>query len=160
MSHFDLIRQWATDRNIIEGATPQAQFVKLIEEAGELAAGLAKSRREVVIDSIGDMAVVLTILAAQSGVTIEECIAAAYEEIKDRKGRMIDGTFVKESDLAVPKVGDLIEVTCNDGNEKYYSVGARAELIRYSGADVWLAEFTDGSGWWIPTGNFKVISPR
>jgi hypothetical protein len=51
------------------------------------------------MDGIGDAVVVLTILAAQHGVTIEECIDAAWDEIKDRKGRMIDGVFVKESDL-------------------------------------------------------------
>lgn len=100
---FDQIRQWAADRNLIEGATPQAQFVKLMEEAGELAAGIAKSRQEAVVDGIGDIVVVLTILAAQHGVTIEDCIATAYNEIKDRKGRLINGSFVKEADL--PKVG-------------------------------------------------------
>lgn len=87
---FDQIRQWAADRNLIEGATPQGQFVKLMEEAGELAAGIAKSRQEAVVDGIGDMVVVLTILAAQHGVTIEDCIATAYNEIKDRKGRMVE----------------------------------------------------------------------
>lgn len=99
MTQFDLIRQWAHDSNLIEGATPHAQFVKLIEESGELAAGIAKSRPLAVMDGIGDMVVVLTILAAQHGVTIEECIAMAYAEIKDRTGRMVNGTFVKEADL-------------------------------------------------------------
>lgn len=93
------IRQWAEDRNIIDGATPQAQFVKLIEEIGELAQGMAKSRIEAIKDGIGDAVVVLTILAAQHGLTIEECAAAAYNEIKDRKGRMVNGVFVKEADL-------------------------------------------------------------
>lgn len=101
MNQFDKIRAWANDRNLIEGATPQAQFVKLIEESGELAAGIAKGRMPEVIDGIGDMVVVLTILAAQHGVNIEACIDAAYDEIKDRKGRMVDGFFVKEADLAV-----------------------------------------------------------
>lgn len=99
MQHFDLIRQWANDRNLIEGSTPPSQFVKLIEESGELAAGIAKGRRDAVIDGIGDMVVVLTIIAAQHGVDIEHCIGIAYNEIKDRKGRMIDGVFVKEADL-------------------------------------------------------------
>lgn len=96
MPIFDLIRQWAEDRNLIEGATRQAQMLKLFEEGGELAGAIARGKEDVVKDSIGDMMVVLTILAAQSGVTIEECIGAAYDEIKDRKGKMINGVFVKE----------------------------------------------------------------
>ena len=96
---FDRIRSWAVERNIIEGATPQSQFVKLIEEIGELAHGIAKGRHDEVIDGIGDAVVVLTILAAQHGVHIENCIEIAWQEIKDRKGRMINGTFVKEADL-------------------------------------------------------------
>ena len=95
----ELIRQWAHDRNIIEGATPQAQFVKLIEEIGELAQGIAKNRHEAIKDGIGDAVVVLTILAAQHGLLIEDCISYAYNEIKDRKGRMVGGVYVKESDL-------------------------------------------------------------
>ncbi len=98
-NRFEDIRNWARDRNIIEGATPQMQFVKLIEEIGELASGIAKGRQPVVVDGIGDAAVVLTILAEQFGVSIEECIEAAWNEIKDRKGRMVNGVFVKESDL-------------------------------------------------------------
>lgn len=90
------IRQWAADRNLIEGATRQAQMLKMTEEVGELAAGIAKGNEPLVKDSIGDCVVVLTILAAQSGLKIEDCIEAAYEEIKDRKGKMVDGVFVRE----------------------------------------------------------------
>lgn len=93
------IEQWANDRNIIKGATTHAQFVKLIEETGELAAGIARSNEDLIKDSFGDVFVVLTILAAQCEVDLNECIELAYNEIKDRKGRMIDGCFVKEEDL-------------------------------------------------------------
>lgn len=99
MPRFNEIRQWAHDRNLIEGSDRFRQMVKLVEEQGELAAGIAKGNEALVIDSIGDMVVVLTIIAAQSGVNIEACIEAAYDEIKDRKGRMRDGVFVKESDI-------------------------------------------------------------
>lgn len=90
------IGHWAEDRNLIDGSTPQAQCVKLGEEFGELCGGIAKGKRDVVVDSIGDMVVVLIILALQNGVTLEECVQSAYNEIKDRKGRMVDGFFVKE----------------------------------------------------------------
>lgn len=103
MEHFRNIRGWAEARNLIQGSTPEKQFVKLVEETGELAAGIARKNRGAIMDGIGDAVVVLTILAAQYGVTIEECIDAAWDEIKDRKGRMIDGVFVKEADLPSPQ---------------------------------------------------------
>lgn len=91
------IRQWANDRNLIEGATSQAQMVKLFEEGGEVAAAVARGNLDALKDGIGDMVVVLVILAAQNGLSFEECVAAAYEEIKNRKGRMVDGVFIRES---------------------------------------------------------------
>lgn len=89
------IGHWAEDRNLIDGSTSQAQCVKLGEEFGELCGGIAKGKQDVVVDSIGDMVVVLIILALQNGVTFEECVQSAYNEIKDRKGRMVDGIFRK-----------------------------------------------------------------
>ena len=91
-----LIQNWAWDRNLIEGSTHNAQMLKLMEEVGELAGGVCKDKADVIKDSIGDVFVVLTIIAAQMGWSIEECVQAAYAEIKDRKGRMIQGVFVKE----------------------------------------------------------------
>lgn len=96
---FERIRRWAQDRNLIDGSDPFRQSVKLFEELGELAAGVARNRPEAIKDGIGDAVVVLTIIAAQHGMTIEDCIEAAWDEIKDRRGRMIDGVFVKEADL-------------------------------------------------------------
>lgn len=98
-THFDLIREWAEARNLIRGATPAAQYEKLLEEVTELYSGLRKDDITEIVDAIGDCTVVLTILASQLNYTIEDCIAHAYEQIKDRKGRMIDGVFVKEEDL-------------------------------------------------------------
>ncbi|MBS6063659.1 MAG: hypothetical protein KH972_07310 [Peptostreptococcaceae bacterium] len=74
-------------------------MVKLIEELGELANGINKDKKEQIIDSIGDTYVVLTILSMQFNLNIEDCITEAYNEIKDRKGKMVNGIFVKESDL-------------------------------------------------------------
>lgn len=92
------IRQWFRDRNL-DTADPKAQMLKLIEETGELAEGIAKNRPEQIEDSIGDIYVVLVGLSLQLGLKIEDCINIAYEEIKDRKGKMINGVFVKDSDL-------------------------------------------------------------
>ena len=85
---------WAQDRNLIDGATSHAQMLKLIEEVGELAAAIARGNQ----DGIGDAVVVLAILAAQNGLRIEDCIDSAYNEIKDRKGQMVGGIFIKEAE--------------------------------------------------------------
>lgn len=98
----DLIRQWSIDRNL-HTADPNKQALKLGEEFGELFEGLAKGNLALTKDAIGDMYVVLTVMSQQLGFTIEECIDVAYDEIKDRRGRMIDGVFVKESDLKEDK---------------------------------------------------------
>jgi mazG nucleotide pyrophosphohydrolase domain protein len=94
----ELIKKWATDRNVTNGDT-KSQMVKLFEEAGELAEGINKNKQDLIIDSIGDVYVVLVILCMQLGLDINDCIKAAYEEIKDRKGKLVNGLFVKEEDL-------------------------------------------------------------
>ena len=95
---FENIRQWARDRGLYDKGNPMVQYVKLQEEAGELAKALLKDDQPEVIDAIGDMVVVLTNLAHQRGVYIETCIQSAYEVINKRTGKMINGTFVKDED--------------------------------------------------------------
>jgi NTP pyrophosphatase (non-canonical NTP hydrolase) len=92
------IRRWAADRDIVEQSTPIQQLAKLTEELGELAAALVRMRDLDAKDAIGDCAVVLTIIADQLGMAIEDCVDCAYEEIKDRRGRMVDGVWVKAED--------------------------------------------------------------
>lgn len=93
---FHLIRQWAEERNLIKGATPANQMLKMVEELGELAKAIGKKDMPEIIDGLGDCVVVLTILAAQHDLNLEDCIASAYNEIKDRRGKLINGVFVKE----------------------------------------------------------------
>lgn len=92
------ILHWAKERGL-DKADPNKQMLKLIEEIGEIASGMARSDMNEVKDGIGDSIVVLTILAEQLGTSTQECTHMAYEEIKDRRGKMVDGVFVKESDL-------------------------------------------------------------
>ena len=92
------IQEWIEARNL-QTATSSTQAVKLAEEFGELASGISKNKKDIIKDSIGDMYVVMTVIAMIEDVDISECIALAYDEIKDRKGKLIDGVFVKESDL-------------------------------------------------------------
>lgn len=162
------IAQLAKDRNLVLGSTPQKQFIKLMEEFGELFAGIARNDKEKIKDSIDDCFVAFVALSKQldldnaelydpaiinefrdgkykyssnterlleavhnlGGISIPvsqgwrvnkdwielfcinliiislfedlsftECVKYSYEQIKDRKGRMIDGVFVKEEDL-------------------------------------------------------------
>jgi NTP pyrophosphatase (non-canonical NTP hydrolase) len=94
---FDLIRIWAQERGLYDKGNSHTQYVKLQEEAGELAQAILKQDKPEVQDAIGDMVVVLTNLAHLEGFTIEDCIDAAYTEIATRKGKMLNGTFVKET---------------------------------------------------------------
>jgi NTP pyrophosphatase (non-canonical NTP hydrolase) len=94
---FELIREWATDKGIYKSGDARTQFVKLMEEAGELAQAILKNDEPEVIDAIGDMVVVLTNLAKLRGHNIEDCISSAYDVIKSRQGKMVNGTFVKQT---------------------------------------------------------------
>ena len=94
---FNCIRQWADERGIYDKGDPKTQYIKLMEEAGEVGRAILKQDTNEIIDGIGDMVVVLTNLAELIGVPIEECIQQAYNEISKRKGKMINGTFVKQT---------------------------------------------------------------
>ena len=85
----------ADKRGLYKGGDTKTQYCKLMEEAGELGKAILKEDQEEFVDAIGDMVVVLTNLAHLGGVSIEECIDSAYNEIKNRKGKMSNGTFVK-----------------------------------------------------------------
>jgi len=95
-SHFDLIRQWAEERGLYKHGDTKTQALKLVEEMGEICRAILKENYEEVTDGIGDCVVVLTNLAELHGVSIEDCIEEAYHEIKNRKGKMDNGTFKKD----------------------------------------------------------------
>jgi len=91
------IKQWHHDRNLIDGATDKDQVCKLIQEVGELSDNVCKNRD--IRDDIGDIIVVLINIVERHNLSLTECLEVAYNDIKDRKGRMVDGIFVKEDDL-------------------------------------------------------------
>ena len=97
LSQFDLIREWADERGLYENGDAKTQALKLVEEVGETCRAILKEDHDEVVDGIGDCVVVLTNLAELVGVPIEECIEAAYDEIKNRKGKMANGTYVKDA---------------------------------------------------------------
>lgn len=95
----NMIGLWANDRDLIKGSSPTSQMLKLIEEVAELAEAIRKGDDSLAEDAIGDVSVVLCIIAHQLGLGYNDCLWEAYGQIKDRKGKMINGVFVKEEDL-------------------------------------------------------------
>lgn len=92
------VEKWAIDKGI-DQAPPEKQFLKVVEELGEVGAGMARQDKDAIMDGIGDTVVTLIILAMQHGMSLEECLAMAYHEIAGRTGKMVDGVFVKSADL-------------------------------------------------------------
>lgn len=97
----EAIIQWANDRNVIkpDRLTGLAQLAKVTEELGEISAGINKNDEEKTKDSLGDILVTLIILAQDLNLDLLDCLNGAYNVIKDRKGKTINGVFVKETDL-------------------------------------------------------------
>jgi Holliday junction resolvase RusA-like endonuclease/NTP pyrophosphatase (non-canonical NTP hydrolase) len=105
----DRVRKWAADRNLIDGSNPRQQFGKLTEEVNELSEAIHEMEIDnlgpcgsdsgycAMQDAIGDIAVVLQVIASQIGTTLTECQELAWQEIKDRRGKMVDGVFVKDA---------------------------------------------------------------
>ena len=93
---FNCIREWADKRGLYEKGDPKTQYIKLMEEAGEVGRAILKEDLPEIKDGIGDMVVVLTNLAELCGLTIEECVESAYDVISKRTGKMKNGTFVKD----------------------------------------------------------------
>ena len=93
-----LVEEWAREKNL-DIAEPEKQMLKVVEEVGEVAAALARNNKNDLRDGIGDVVVTLVILAIQNDMDLYECLNQAYNDIKDRKGKNVNGVFVKESDL-------------------------------------------------------------
>lgn len=86
---------WANARNILAKDNAKAQYMKFIEEAGELARGILKNNKPETVDALGDVMVTLIILSKQLNLDLIGCLEVAYNEIKDREGKTVNGTFIK-----------------------------------------------------------------
>jgi len=98
MINFDKIRSWAKEKKILNKGNIKTQYIKLQEESGELAEAILTNNKEEIKDAVGDIVVVLTSLSYFGGFTIEEAIESSYNEIKNRKGEIINNTFVKDKE--------------------------------------------------------------
>jgi len=92
------VEQWAKNKGL-DKADSSKQMLKVVEEVGEVAAALARNDQDALRDGIGDVAVTIIILALQNDMDLYECLNIAYDEIKGRTGKMVNGVFVKSSDL-------------------------------------------------------------
>ena len=92
------VEEWSINKGL-DKAESSKQFLKIAEEVGEVAAALARSDKDALRDGIGDVVVTLIILAQQNDMDLYECLNCAYDEIKGRTGKTVNGVFVKESDL-------------------------------------------------------------
>lgn len=92
----DLVLKWADERGLLKAENAPRQMLKLMEEIGELAGAMAKNKPGDIVDAIGDIQVVLIILSKQLGYDYEQCLVDAYNVIKERKGKLINGVFVKD----------------------------------------------------------------
>lgn len=97
------INEWADERNLKQ-ADPKIQWMRITEEVGEIRDVLLKPTKftdpqMALKDAVGDTLVTIIVLAHQLDLDVTECLSIAYEEIKNRKGKMVNGTFVKEEDL-------------------------------------------------------------
>ena len=92
----DLVLKWAEERGLLKAENAPRQMLKLMEEVGELSGAMAKNKQGDIVDAIGDIQVVLIILSKQLGIDYKECLIYAYNEIKERKGKLINGVFVKD----------------------------------------------------------------
>lgn len=93
---FELIREWAKEKGIYEKGDAKTQYIKLQEEAGELAKAILKKDEEEIVDALGDCVIVLVNLSELCGYKLEDCIDSAYNVIKNRTGKMENGTFKKD----------------------------------------------------------------
>lgn len=90
------VLEWAEPKGLLNPQFAPKQFMKLVEEVGELSNAMLKDNKTGIIDALGDVSVVLIILAEQLGFDLDTCLECAYNEIKDRKGQTLNGTFIKE----------------------------------------------------------------
>ncbi len=99
MDYFELetaVINWAEEKGIFEKGTPMAQALKTLEETTELCTAVNTCNKEEIKDALGDVMVTILIQAQMQNMNLEDCLESAYKIISKRKGKMVDGQFVKD----------------------------------------------------------------
>lgn len=94
--YVELIKKWAKEKGLLDFGIPYSQALKTLEEAEELVKAVKEGNMQEIKDGIGDVFVTLVVLCELLGLKLEDCVSYAYEQIKDRKGKIVNGQFVKE----------------------------------------------------------------
>ena len=89
------VDDWFIEKGL-DVADPHGQMVKLYEEVNELHNAIYNDDREEIIDALGDIQVVLRGLGLQLELNLEDCLQSAYEVIKHRTGKLVNGIWVKD----------------------------------------------------------------
>ena len=120
-----LIANWAEEKGLLNPEFAPKQFMKIVEELGELASAIIKDDQDNEIDSVGDLLVTIIILAYQRNISLKYALNVAYNEIKDRKGKMVGGSFVKEEYEFIDYTGkEFPNEDCVDYDEDCIACGA------------------------------------
>ena len=90
------VKKWAEEKNLLKKENSKAQMLKVLEEVGETAGALLKNKNKEIIDGLGDSFVTLIILCYQLDLEPKQCLQSAWDEIKNRKGKTVNGTFIRE----------------------------------------------------------------
>ena len=90
------VKEWAQEKHLLKKENSHAQMLKVLEEVGETAGALLKNKNKEIIDGLGDSFVTLIILCYQLGLEPKDCLETAWNEIKNRKGKTVNGTFIRE----------------------------------------------------------------
>lgn len=98
------VTAWAKEKGLLERENAPKQMLKVMEEVGETASAILKNDHDKIVDGIGDSLVTLIVLSKQLGLEPSHCLEVAWNEIKNRKGKMVEGTFIKESGFSSIKV--------------------------------------------------------
>ena len=99
MDYFELeacIIGWAKEKRIFLESNPMKQSYKTLEEVTELINAIYDRDKNGIKDALGDIMVTLIIQAEMQGVNLEDCMTDVYKIISKRKGKMINGLFVKD----------------------------------------------------------------
>ena len=94
-----LVVEWAEKKGLIKPENAYSQFIKMVEEFGELGGAIIKRDNENEIEEFGDVLVTVIILAEQRNIDIKLALNLAYNKIKDRTGKLVDGSFIKSEDI-------------------------------------------------------------
>lgn len=93
-----VVQLWTEEKGLLD-ADPKAQLLKILEELGEVTQAHTRNQKAQLRMELGDLLVTVIVFAEQVGISPEEALKVAYDKIKNRRGKLVGDTWVKEEDL-------------------------------------------------------------